>query len=265
MINNLPTDNQTLFSVMTINVRFGLADSGAFRWENRKPAFESLFHDYRPDFIALQENNDFQVDFFKTLLADYQFIGRRTPAPRRWQHLLIFYRHPWECRQANRFFLSHTPQVPSRIRGSKWPRQCVMGEFVKDNNHIVCVNTHFDFDPEVQEKSAGILLDQLDTFTGNNYPQIVMGDFNAAPGSRCHNAFTRPLQSRRPPFTDTFDGDVTGTFHDFTGEPLSERVDWVLHRNQLQVVDREIVTRRFGDVFPSDHFPVYVRFACIPQ
>ncbi|MDY6823481.1 MAG: endonuclease/exonuclease/phosphatase family protein [Thermodesulfobacteriota bacterium] len=250
------------FSVMTLNVRFGLADSGIFSWENRKPAFEELFQAYRPDFIAMQENNDFQVDFFSTLLTDYQYIGRRSPAPRRWQHLLIFYKHPWECRKYDRFFLSPTPHVPSRMADSKWPRQCVIGIFRKNGCRVMCVNTHFDFDTHVQEKSAGILLDQLAVHSENSLPQLIMGDFNAAPGSPCHRVFTEPGHYLATPFTDTFSDDVTGTFHDFTGEPLSERVDWVLCRNHLRIIEKEIITRRFGNIFPSDHFPVYVRFAC---
>lgn len=262
MTDNLPADCAICFSVMTINVRFGLADSGVFAWENRKPAFVELFRTYRPDFIAMQENNDFQVDFFSNLLDDYRFIGRRSPAPPTWQHLLLFYRHPWECMDEERFFLSPTPHIPSRMAGSQWPRQCVMGQFVNNDKRVVCVNTHFDFDAHIQEKSTGILLNQLDAFSEAHRPQIIMGDFNAGPNSLCYKAFTRPHPHHQEPFQDTFEDDITGTFHDFTGDPLSDRVDWILCRNNLRVLDKQIITQRFAGIFPSDHFPVYVRFAC---
>ena len=51
------------FSTLTLNLRFGLADDGADSWDHRKKALPVLFKKYHPDFIGLQEANDFQIDY----------------------------------------------------------------------------------------------------------------------------------------------------------------------------------------------------------
>lgn len=247
-------------SVMSLNIRFGLADTGEHGWENRKPGFAALFDQYRPDFIGMQEVNGFQAAFFSGLLSDYHAIGKRTPAPAGWQDVLIFYHKSWKCRDCDRFFLSDTPDVPSRMPDSRWPRQCVMGAFEKEGLRMVCVNTHFDFDAPVQVKSAAILLARLEKFSGPALPALLTGDFNAGPGSDCHRAFTDPDRLARP-FSDPFDGDNSGTFHKFTGDPVSDRIDWILSRGLGKTTERKIITDRFAGIFPSDHFPVYAEFS----
>lgn len=252
--------NANRCSVMSLNVRFGLADEGEHSWENRKPAFVALFEQYRPDFIGMQEVNSFQAAFFTDLLSDYHTIGRRTPAPAGWQDVPIFYKKDWTCCRHDRFFLSDTPEIPSRMPESKWPRQCVMGEFEKNGLRVVCANTHFDFDEQVQIKSAAILLERLERFATEAVPTIITGDFNAGPGSACHRAFTDPALAKRP-FADVFAGNSTGTFHKFTGEPVSDRIDWILSRDLAGPVEQNIITDRFAGIFPSDHFPVYAVFS----
>ena len=250
------------FSLMTINVRFGLADTGPNRWDNRKKAFALLLDAWRPDFIAMQEVNDFQKAFFKTRLPEYGVIGERTPAPPFWQDVLLFYHRDWQCLKQERFFLSHTPDIPSRMLDSRWPRQCVMGRFRKNDRDITCVNTHFDFADHVQEASARIILGRLAEFSPDCSPQILTGDFNAGPKSGCHRIFTERDQAGTTPFCDAFQDELSGTVHKFTGRPVSDRIDWILWRHGPRLVEKTIITDQFDGVYPSDHFPVYAAFAC---
>ncbi len=244
------------FSLMTVNVRFGLADTGTHSWENRKDAFAALLTEWRPDFIAMQEVNDFQAAFFKTVLPDYGVIGERIPAPKFWQNVVIFYHRNWQCVKHDRFFLSHAPTIPSRMVDSRWPRQCVMGIFKKNDHRITCVNTHFDFDDHVQEESARIILDRLADFSPGPAPQFLCGDFNARPGSPCYQILTQD----NAPFSDVFGDDLSGTFHKFTGRAVSDRVDWILWRRGARLTNKKIITEPFDGVYPSDHFPVYAAF-----
>ncbi len=249
---------------MTINVRFGLADSGQNSWEKRKASFLALFDAYRPDFIAMQEVNHFQADFFQTHLREYHYIGKREPAPPFWQDVLIFYKKHWYCQDSQRFFLSDTPDVPSRLSDSKWPRQCVMGRFRRENRQVICVNTHFDFADNVQQKSARLILKRLSRFSRRSLPQILFGDFNAVPGNNCYDIFMRSGDTTSP-FADVFDAGATGTFHNFTGEPVGGRVDWILWRGQARLLDQKIITEQLAGRYPSDHFPVYAFFQLPPS
>ncbi len=63
------------FSTLSFNLRFGLADDGANSWDHRKKALPALFKKYRPDFIGLQEANDFQIDYLTKVLIGYEFKG----------------------------------------------------------------------------------------------------------------------------------------------------------------------------------------------
>ena len=90
---NSRTDNRAgsvAFSAMTFNLRFGLADDGANSWDRRKKALPALFNQYQPDFIGLQEANDFQIEFLANILVGYAYIGKFSPAPRNWQSNVIF-------------------------------------------------------------------------------------------------------------------------------------------------------------------------------
>jgi len=249
-----------LFSVITLNLRFGRAEDGPNSWDNRKKRFISFFEKHRPDFIGMQEANDFQIVFLEKLLNEYHFIGQRSPAPPYWQDNVIFYKKEWECNFQERFFLSHTPSIPSRFADSRWPRQCVVGFFKKNSTSLICVNTHFDFDPSVQKQSAKIIIKKLNDFQKPETPVILTGDFNAKPGSLSYQEFTS-----KDAFREIFHGEYSGTYHGFTGECMKRHIDWILYRGALELVEKEIIAERYHGGFPSDHFPVFAQFRIAKQ
>ena len=59
-----------MLSVLTLNLRFGLADDGPDSWQYRKRCFTAFFEKYRADFMGFQEANDFQIDFIHKILAE---------------------------------------------------------------------------------------------------------------------------------------------------------------------------------------------------
>ncbi len=177
------------FSILTLNLRFGLADDGANSWDHRKKALPALFKKYRPDFIGLQEANDFQIDYLTKILIGYEFIGKRSPASRNWQNNVIFFKRKWEPELYQHLFLSKTPTIHSKFRDSRWPRQCTIGMFTSNNRNLICINTHFDFAENVQTNSAVLILEQLSKLPPN-VPGIILGDFNATPKQNCYGVFT---------------------------------------------------------------------------
>jgi endonuclease/exonuclease/phosphatase family metal-dependent hydrolase len=80
------------FTVMSLNLRFGLADDGDNSWQNRKSAYPALFESAEPDFIGMQEANDFQIDDLVRILPDYRYIGKLDPSPTFWQNNVIFHK-----------------------------------------------------------------------------------------------------------------------------------------------------------------------------
>ncbi|MFP4387350.1 MAG: endonuclease/exonuclease/phosphatase family protein [Desulfococcaceae bacterium] len=270
-----------MIRLLNLNLRFGLAgDREGRSWSRRKTALPHLFAQANPDFLCFQEVNDFQAADLAGLLPGYSVIGRREPAPKFWQHNLIFHRNEWRCRAKDRFFLSPTPDVPSRFRDSRWPRQCTMGRFVRGETEVICATTHFDFLAGVQRRSAEILLKRLTRFGGeavsngstvpSNGPAahgeppaaILAGDFNATPDSPAHHYLTR-----EGGFRHAFSPPFPATYHGFSGNTAGEHIDWTLYRGPLRVAEaravQETEPRPAGDppVYPSDHFPLWVVFA----
>ena len=236
------------FSVMTMNLRFGLAEDGENSWQKREALFAEVLKRYPASFIGIQESNHFQTRFLIKNLYDHDFIGWHNPEKERWQSNLIFYHKSWICLRHRHHFISDTPDVESRLPGSKWPRQCVIGLFEKDSHRIVMADMHFDFDESVQEKSAGLVIEFLSAFP-QDCPVIITGDFNANPGGKADAVF------RTQGFAEVFDKAHATTFHKFRGEETLEHIDWILYRG-MELNQRKIITDSFSGRYPSDHYPV---------
>lgn len=242
------------FSVMTMNLRFGLADDGENGWCRRKKRVERFLERHQADFMGFQEINHFQAGFLQRRLAGHHHIGWHNPACQWWQSNMIFFRQSWRCLDRRHFFLSRTPDRQSKMTGSKWPRQCVMGIFESGNTRLLAVNTHFDFDAHVQEKSAHLVLGFISNMD-KTLPVVITGDFNAPPGSKAWQVF------QENGFQEVYQDAPRGTFHGFSGCNTRRHIDWILFRGRLERVKRDILSDAFDGRFPSDHYPVKAVFS----
>ena len=240
-------------TVMTMNLRFGLALDGENGWTHRKHLVDKILKKYPGDFIGIQEANHFQTEFLIKSLSDHQFIGWHNKSIGYWQSNLIFFHQSWQCLKHAHYFLSHTPKKQSKLAGSKWPRQCVIGLFKREEQEVLVANTHFDFNPQVQKKSAGLVMDFLSEFP-KDLPVVITGDFNCDPDSPVYEVF------RFKGFGEVFENQDITTFHEFKGRVTGKHLDWILFRGGLVPVFRQVVKDSSLNRFPSDHYPVQARF-----
>jgi len=255
-------------TVFSLNLRFGLADDGPNRWHYRRQLIPRLLNRYPADFYSFQEVNDFQARDIQAVLTNYRFIGKRQPAPSYWQNNIIFYHPAWRCTEHHHFYLSLTPDVPSKFDDSRWPRQCTMGVFQQADRRLVCINTHFDFKETVQERSARLIISRLSTLPITE-PAIMVGDFNATPDDGCYQILTGTTPQTQPAgydksgmpfFEDVFEQPFPSTHHGFTGQTEGDHIDWVLYRGKIEPKERMVIHDVFNGRYPSDHFPLFVRF-----
>lgn len=250
------------FTVMTLNLRFGLAEDGPNAWRFRRPVLGRFLRSHLCDFMMFQEANDFQIDYLAACLPQHAHVGRREPAPPFWQNNLIFYRAPWTLDRWEHFYLSATPDIPSRFPASRWPRQCTLARFSDGAREVVCAATHLDFETDVQVASAGIILSRAHRLASKR-PVIVTGDFNCTPTSACHLAFTR-MEDRAdaPPagFRNALAPIFPGTFHGFQGGSASRCIDWILYRGGIAVEAAGVIAHPPDPIYPSDHYPVTASF-----
>lgn len=251
-----------MVSLLTFNLRFGLADDGPNNWQYRRAGYPELFKIHQPDFLVFQEANDFQIDFLESILTGYESIGMRVPAPKFWQNNLIFYQKKYRCVFSDHFYLSHVPDIPSRFRGSKWPRQCTIGIFQTNGRQTIVATTHLDFDTHIQSKSARLILQRLACLPPA-LPTILAGDFNSTPSQSCHQVFTGQDRNNRESgggFKNVFRAPFPGTYHGFQKTSKGDHIDWILYRGPFLPTECGVVTEKFGGRYLSDHFPVYASF-----
>ena len=238
-----------------LNLRFGLAEDGPNNWIHRKQCYPSLLEHHPCDFYGFQEANDFQIAYLKDLLPGHDIIGMRPQAPEHWQHNIIFHDRSWRCLNSDHFYLSSTPDVPSKFSQSQWPRQCTIGVFRKKGMRLTVINTHFDFEPEIQRRSAELILKRLEQ-TPPQGRTVLMGDLNAGPEASCIAEFT----SKASDFRSTLPPTAGGTYHGFSGDTQGPNIDWILYRGGLEQDAADIVTEQYNGRYPSDHFPLIASF-----
>lgn len=246
------TANATI-RFLCLNLRFGLADDGPDNWEYRKRCYPDLLKAHRCDFYGFQEANDFQISYLQSLLPEYDVIGWRSPAPDYWQNNVLFHHRRWRCLKSDHFYLSRTPDRPSKFSQSQWPRQCTMGVFQNADMQITVVNTHFDFKPEIQRKSALLILKRLNHM-GPPGSAVLMGDLNAGPDAGCIAEIT----NRASGFKSALPPSSGGTYHRFRGVAEGPPIDWFFYRGALEKEGATVVTNRYAGRYPSDHYPICV-------
>jgi endonuclease/exonuclease/phosphatase family metal-dependent hydrolase len=126
------------------------------------------------------------------------------------------------------------------------------------------INTHFDFDEQIQVESASYIMERLLKFPPD-IPAILVGDFNCKPSQPCHKVFTGDNQdivntSATRYFKPVFNKPYPGTHHGFSGRAGENQIDWIMYRGNLKPVKWGVIRDKFAGFYPSDHFPLYAVF-----
>jgi len=88
----------------------------------------------------------------------------------------------------------------------------------------------------------------------SDFPVIITGDFNA--GEK--NPAIIKMKSR---FVDSYriinpSDKFVGTFNQFLGIDTGDKIDYIFIDNKVKVVSGRIIKEKYGERYPSDHFPV---------
>ena len=267
-----PADGAHL-RVMTYNLRYANPGDGTQYWPNRLHAAVSVFNDYAPAVAGTQEGLLRQLEDLAKALPDYRWLGREREAGS--EHCAIFY----DARRLaplehDTLWLSDTPRVPgSRSWGNQLPRIVTWARFEEraSGRRFVMVNTHLDHQSE-PARQAGIKMIRTlirETFAGE--PVILTGDFNSGAGGEVHRlALCAEAGPDCLPLADAWEAAPSragseGTFHGFRGEPGPARIDWILFNAEFRALRAETVNRKYGEHYPSDHYPVVADLAPLPH
>ena len=254
--------------VMTFNVRYDEPRDKENAWPNRKELVASMIRFHRADLIGVQEALKRQLDDLDNLLPDYDWVGvGRTDGKASGEFSAILYRKTrFKSLENSTFWLSETPDVPGQGWDAAYPR-IVTWVKLKDNQTgkvLFHFNTHFDHSGvRAREQSARLLADRINRIAAQ-LPVVVTGDFNFTESSDGYKILTSSEKSgnARSALRDTRylsqhgHHGPTSTFNDFKILVPSMKIDYVLVKGSIRVLQHGALSDTWDGRFPSDHLPV---------
>ena len=248
---------------LTYNIRYDNPKDGENRWDLRKEKLAQQILFYEPEVFGVQEALNHQVQFLEKSCVAYDYVGvGRDDGKEQGEYAALFYKKDqFRLLKSGHFWLSETPDVPSKAWDAALPRICTYAllEFKNSSKRIWVFNTHFDHrGVQARVHSARLIIQQIQTLTENNEPVILMGDFNVLPEDEPVKEITAQLGDTFELVTKVSFGPV-GTFNGFqTEHALDRRIDYIFVSKKNVLVEKYAVLSEIIDQkFLSDHLPVY--------
>lgn len=254
-------DGRRQISVMSFNVRYGSAetDKGDRDWSVRKKAVSAMLSSVHPILMGCQECEPSQR---KDILADHPEYGAiyTTTSPKEeCEEVIIFYdRDSLTVMDSGTFYLTGTPDTPSRLPQSNHYRVCTWGKFklVNGGQEFFCFDTHLDTHVDAHPTEMDAILTKIKLINSGNLPVYLSGDLNTDESS---SAFT-PLKNYgfKSARLEALVGDSYKTFNDF-GDSSGSILDHCFFKDFYSVPKFTTVRDTFAGVkYISDHYPISI-------
>ena len=260
-----PAPTSTL-SLMSFNIREGS------NWSKRKSGIVSMIKGESPDIIGLQEVKD--LDMWDHLTEDHPWdyltdklsasysgirFGTKTNA-------ILYKSGAVEVSNTGMFYLRDNYNTS----GDSWDgyERTVIYATVRDKvsgNYYFYMTTHFPMNDSNGgfAKSTALLESRISALNTNNYPVILMGDFNCVIGNACWDSIKTWMKNTRYSAASIYSTDNQNLYtYNAFGDSSKDRnkVDhiWVsksITVNSYLTLTQEI--RKYGDQdYLSDHYPI---------
>lgn len=249
--------------VMTFNLRTDFPLDINNRWNKRKEIVYEIINNNDFDIIGVQELNNKMFKDLTSEISNYNFVG--VPRSKRYfierNDILVSTRH--RILEYNTFWLSESPdKVGSSIWYSVFPRICTTALIeLEDGNIIRVYNTHLDFlFSKAREYGLRKICEYIeDKNKKDDYPAILMGDFNASPKSKAIKEFSEGKYSAKKFITvqeNKKDIYSMSTLSKFKGKKKGLHIDYIFVTEEFNVRKSEIIYYNKSGKYPSDHYPI---------
>lgn len=250
-------------SVLTYNIKYENPSDAENNWENRKDFLISQLNYNRPDVFGTQEGMFDQLEDIKQELDGYEYFGKgRDFGDEKGEFTAVFYNSKKvKCITNGTFWLSETPEKPSKGWDAAFKRTCTYGifELLNSSSQFMVFNTHFDHVGDVARKeSVDLLLKKIESLNPKRLPVILMGDFNLEANTiGIQNILKYYKDSHVEAGKNAFgpDGTFNGFFFD---KAVTRKIDYIFFSGKIEILKSGILSDSKDCHYPSDHFPVYV-------
>ena len=248
--------------IMTYNIRLDHAGDNEDNWHYRKHDMVQFILLENADFIGVQEALHHQVTYLDSCLIGYNYIGiGRDDGMTKGEYMSIFYKtESWELLQDNTFWLSSDPSSPGIGWDAACNRVCTYGIFKnKANSSVISIsNTHLDHVGKIARKNSIAMLEEHMVGRENDYPAVLMGDFNFTPDDSLYASICSNISDSRNS-TDVVVEDYSGTYNGFKqGIEHNRRIDYIFFDpSGVEVINYRVpAPETASGRHVSDHFPV---------
>ncbi|KAK6205245.1 Endonuclease/exonuclease/phosphatase [Scheffersomyces amazonensis] len=252
--------------IYTHNIRLDAHELqvGEEPWKVRKPGVVTSIVEHSKGvdtLVGLQEVLHRQlIDIQNQLGEEWKYIGvGRDDGETEGEYAPIFYQpSQWEVQSSKTYWLSDTPDKPSKGWDAAHNRIVVVGHFKHkaSGKEVILFNTHFDH--EGQQARINSAQQIVELITTKQVATIVAGDFNSEPHDEAYTVLANTLVDsylgspikEGPEFTNTtFDPTVKET-----------RIDYIWSKKDIDIIKSEVLTNKSETGLFSDHRPVVSTF-----
>ena len=219
-------------------------------WDDRKAQLIDMINLEAFDIFGAQEVRKHQLDDMLAAMPDYDYIGvGRDFGDDRGEFCPIFYRKDvFEKIDGNTFWLSPTPDVPSKGWDAKYNRICTWVHLRhKVTGKKICfMNVHFDHrGVQARIESAKLMLDCIKK-NCKGMSVIISGDFNVTQTSDSYKVLANSKILKDAHDAATVHFEPTGTFNGFNPKRYStHRIDHLFVSKKLKVSRWGVLTYHY--------------------
>jgi endonuclease/exonuclease/phosphatase family metal-dependent hydrolase len=245
--------------IMTYNIKYANENKGE-EWSIRKHHVAEMIRFHKPHIIGLQEALRIQIDFLDEALADYKWIGHgRDDGQDRGEFSPIFFSDRFELINAETFWLSLTPSIPSKGWDAAFNRIVTCAKLLdtKTGDTLAVFNTHFDHLGIIARKESALLLIEKLANSNEYYPLVLMGDFNVTDSSEVYEIINDSYLNDAQMTSKFVNYGTAITYNGFVHNSTQGRkIDYIFVNNRIEVIHHAIIGDKFDGKYPSDHMPV---------
>ena len=242
--------------VISLNLRTVTATKkdGPFCWDNRKEAIVRMLKSEKADIVGTQEGYLCQIDYVSEHCPEYSRVGvGRDDGALAGEFCAIFYlSSKYELIEDGNFWLSETPEVPSKGWGEKYFRIVTWARFREkaSGREMMVFNTHYPLNSEAQVQAMNLLVSRIVEIAGD-LPVILCADWNM----RLDNPILEPLLGMFNDLRTSFrKPDEQVTYNGF-GKKSGDLIDHIFYRG-FKAVSYKNLNQNYGIEYISDHYPI---------